>query len=151
MKVRTVISQCDDEEIVINCKERNESIVFLEDLIKNAIGKSDTIMLTSADTQYFIPIKDILFCESSDGKTVCHTESNIFFSSYKLYELEMILPTIFCRASKSCLINCKRIYSIKKNISGVSEIHFDASLKKAYLSRSYYKPFMEKMNEMRLR
>ena len=128
MKVRTVISQSDDEEIVISCKERNESVVFLEDLIKNAIGKGDTIMLTSADTQYFIPIKDILFCESSDGKTICHTENNIFFSTYKLYELEMILPTIFCRASKSCLINCKRIYSIKKNISGASEIHFDASL-----------------------
>ncbi len=151
MKVRTVISQSDDEEIVISCKERNERIVFLEDLIKNAIGKGDTIMLTSADTQYFIPIKDILFCESSDGKTVCHTESNIFFSSYKLYELEMILPTIFCRASKSCLINCKRIYSIKKNISGASEVRFDSSSKKAYLSRSYYKQFMEKMNEMRLR
>lgn len=151
VKVLTVISQNEDEEIIINCKERNDKIIFLEDLINNAIGKSDTILLTSADTQFYIPIKNILFCESFDGKTLCHTESQILFSSYKLYELEMILPTVFCRASKSCIINCKRIYSIKKNISGASEVRFDASNKKAYLSRSYYKPFMERLNEMRLK
>ena len=151
LKVRTVISQNDEEEIVITCRERSEKIIFLEDMIKNAVGKSDTILLSSQDTQYYMPIKDILFCESADGKTVCHTASGIFFSSYKLYELEIILPNIFCRSSKSCIINCKRIYSIKKNISGASEIHFDMSNKKAFLSRSYYKPFMEKLNEMRLR
>ena len=151
LKIRTVISENDEDEIVINCKERTDKIIFLEDVIKNAVGTSDTLLLTSADTQFFIPIKDILFCESTDGKTVCHTENNIFFSSYKLYELEIIMPLIFTRASKSCLINCKRIYSIKKNISGSSEVRFDSSSKKAYLSRSYYKQFMEKMNEMRLR
>jgi DNA-binding LytR/AlgR family response regulator len=151
LKIRTVVSQCDEDEIVITCKERNDKIIFIEDIIKNALGTADTILLTSSDTQYFIPINKLLFCESVDGKTVCHTENEIFFSSYKLYEPEMILQSTFCRASKSCIINCKRIYSIKKNISGASEVRFDSSSKKAYLSRNYYKPFMEKINEMRLR
>ena len=94
--------------------------------------------------------KDIIFCESYDGKVACHTNDGIFYSSYKLYELERILPFYFARASKSSLINAKQVYSIRKNISGASEIAFKGSLKKAYLSRNYYKIFMEKINETRL-
>lgn len=150
MKITTVIADGEDEEIRIVCKERNDRIIFIEDILKNAVGHNDTLLLTSSDMQYFIASKELLFCESLDGKIACHTKDGIFYSSYKLYELEKILPYYFCRASKSSLINTKLVYSIKKNISGASEISFKSSAKKAYLSRSYYKPFMEKMNETRL-
>ena len=149
MKVRTVISDA-DEEIVISCRERNEKIVFLEDLIKNSIAHNDSILLTSGDLQFFIPIADIIFCESYDGHTVCHTKDKVLNSSYKLYELEKILSPTFSRASKSTIINCREVYSVKKNLAGPSEIAFRATQKKAYLSRSYYKMFMERMNETRL-
>ena len=149
MKVRTVISDA-DEEIVISCRERDDRIVFIEDLIKNAIGQGDTLLLTSGDLQFFIPIKEIVFCESYDGHTLCHTKDKILSSSYKLYELEKILSPIFCRASKSTLINCREVYSVRKNLTGPSEISFRTTTKKAFLSRSYYTMFMERMNETRL-
>ena len=149
MKVRTVISDA-DEEIVISCRERNEKIVFLEGLIKNSIAHNDSILLTSGDLQFFIPIEDIIFCESYDGHTVCHTKDKVLNSSYKLYELEKILSPTFSRASKSTIINCREVYSVKKNLAGPSEIAFRSTQKKAYLSRSYYKMFMERMNETRL-
>ncbi len=150
MKLSTVISESEDEEIVIKCRKRNEKIVFIEDLIKNAVGHNDSLLLTSGDMQYFIPIKEIVFCESLDSKTVCHTKDKVMYSSYKLYELEKILSPNFCRASKSTLINCREVYSVKKNLAGASEVNFRSTQKKAYLSRSYYKMFMEKMNETRL-
>lgn len=149
MKLRTVI-QDGEEEIVISCRERNEKIVFIEDLIKNAIGQSDSLLLTSGDLQYFVPIKEIVFCESFEGHTVCHTKDKVLRSSYKLFELEKILSPSFCRASKSTLINCREVYSVKKNLAGASEIAFRSTPKKAYLSRSYYRMFMEKMNETRI-
>ncbi len=149
MKLRTVIHD-GDEEIVISCRERSEKVIFIEDLIKNAIGQGDTLLLTSGDLQYFIPIKEIIFCESFDGHSVCHTKDKVLSSSYRLFELEKILSPVFCRASKSTLINCHEVYSVKKNLAGPSEISFRSTAKKAYLSRSYYKMFMEKMNETRL-
>lgn len=149
MKLRTVITD-GDEEIVISCRERNDRIVFFEDLIKNAVGQGDSLLLTSGDIQYFIPIKEIVFCESFDGHTVCHTKDKVLSSSYKLFELEKILSPSFCRASKSTLINCREVYSVRKNLAGASEVAFRSTPKKAYLSRSYYKMFMERMNETRL-
>lgn len=150
MRITTVISDC-DEEIIIKCRDRNDRIIFIEDLLKNAVGQNDTLLLTSGQTQYYIAVKDIIFCESLDGKVACHTANNIFYSDYKLYELEQLLPSCFGRASKSSIINSKEIYSVKKNLTGASEVTFRDSNKKAYLSRSYYKLFMEKMNEMRLK
>ena len=118
--------------------------------IKNAIGHNDSLLLSSGDVQYFIPIKEIIFCESLDGHTVCHTKDKVLSSPYKLFELEKILSPTFCRASKSMLINCREVYSVRKNLAGPSEIAFRSTPKKAYLSRSYYKMFMERMNETRL-
>ncbi len=149
MKLRTILSD-GDEEIVISCRERSERVIFIEDLIKNAIGQGDSLLLTSGNVQYFIPIKEIIFCESYEGHSVCHTKDNVLNSSYKLFELEKILSPVFCRASKSTLINCREVYSVKKNLAGASEIAFRTTPKKAYLSRSYYKMFMERMNETRL-
>ena len=137
MKLRTVICDIGEDEIVISCRERDDKIVFLEDLIKNAIGHNDSLLLSSGETQYFIPIKEIIFCESFEGKTVCHTK-------------DKILSPVFCRASKSTIINCRKVYSVKKNLAGPSEIAFRSTPKRAFLSRSYYKMFMERMNETRL-
>ncbi len=150
MKITTVISSDGDDEIIISCRERNDKVVYLETLIKNAIGQSDTLLLTMGDVQYFISSREIIFCESLDGKVICHTRDKIFYSSYRLYELEKALPYFFCRASKSTIVNGKEVYSVKKNITGASEISFRDTEKKTYLSRSYYKMFMEKINETRL-
>ena len=150
MKITTVISPDGEDEIVISCRERSDKVVYLETLIKNALGQSDTLLLTMDDTQYFISSRDIIFCESLDGKVICHTRDKIFYSSYRLYELEKVLPHFFCRASKSTIVNGREVYSIKKNITGASEISFKNTEKRTYLSRSYYKMFMEKINEMRL-
>lgn len=150
LKLTTVITD-GDEEIVIKCNDRSDKIVMLEDLIKNALGTNETILLTSGQMQYYIAVKDILFCESLEGKVACHTADGMFYSDMKLYELEAVLPSSFGRASKSSIINGKQIYSIRKNIAGSSEVTFRQSTKKAYLSRSYFKSFTEKINETRLK
>lgn len=151
MKLKTVICEDEEEEIIIKAKSRDDKIIFLEDIIKNAIGENDTILLHNNQTQYFIPIKKILFLESLDGKVAVHTAENIFYSNYKLYELLKILPSYFERASKSTIINTKAVYSVKKNIYSSSEISFNSCAKKAYLSRNYYKIFMDKINETRIK
>jgi hypothetical protein len=90
MKLRTVICDIGEDEIVISCRERDDKIVFLEDLIKNAIGHNDSLLLSSGETQYFIPIKEIIFCESFEGKTFVTQRTRYFhrrtsFLSLKRY------------------------------------------------------------------
>lgn len=150
MKLRTIVDESAKEEITITCRERNNRITFLEDVIRNAIGRDSELLLTIGNTRYFVPKREILFFESLDGKVVAHTADNIYGTTYKLYELEQLLPSFFARASKSCIVNTDAIYSLRKNITGASEITFRTCHKKVYLSRSYYKPLMERINETRL-
>ena len=109
MKLRTIISEDADEEITLVCRERDERILFLEDVIRNAIGRDSELLLNIGHTEYFIAKKDILFFESTEGKIMAHTADNIYTTSYKLYELEQLLPPFFARASKSCIINTAAI------------------------------------------
>lgn len=55
------------------------------------------------------------------------------------------------RVSKSTIINLSEIRSIRKNITGASEVEFNGTMKKAYVSRMYIKAFMNKMEEKRLK
>lgn len=150
MKLRTIVDKNTEEEITITCRERNDRIAFLEDVIRNAVGRDSELHLTIGSTQYFVPKHEILFFESLDGKVVAHTADNMYGTAYKLYQLEQLLPPFFARASKSCIVNTNAIYSLRKNITGASEITFRTCHKKVYLSRSYYKPLMERINETRL-
>ena len=59
MKVTTVISDGEEDEIIIKCREKTEGIGYLETLIKNASGQSDTLLLTMSDVQYFISSKEV--------------------------------------------------------------------------------------------
>lgn len=69
----------------------------------------------------------------------------------KLYELEELLPASFLRVSKSAIINTGQIRAIHKNITGASEVEFNGSNKRAFVSRSYFKLLTNKMEEKRLK
>ena len=62
-----------------------------------------------------------------------------------------ILPRSFIRVSKSTIVNTDLIVSIKKNITGASEVSFKGSTKRAYASRNYIKLLIEIMEEKRLK
>ena len=55
------------------------------------------------------------------------------------------------RVSKSTIINMSVIRSIHKNITGASEVEFQGTMKKAYVSRMYIKALMSKIEEKRIR
>ncbi len=66
-------------------------------------------------------------------------------------ELEKMLPGSFLRVSKSCIMNTEKIRSVRKNITGASEVEFMDSVKKAFVSRSYFKVLTDKLEEKRLK
>lgn len=149
MKIRIEISDSDDEEVIIRCKERTEKISHLETVIENAVRGDNVLVLYSANTEYYIPKKEILFFETYDGKVCAHTKDRMYKTVHKLFELESIMPSYFVRISKSVIANAKMINSLRRELTGNGEITFAGTDKSTYFSRGYYGILKDKLEEMR--
>ena len=149
MKIHIEISDGDDEEVIIRCKERTERIDVLEAAIENALRGDGLLILCIGSTEYYIPKKDILFFETLDGKVCAHTKERMYKTSKKLFELQGIMPSYFVRISKSCIANAKMINSLRRELTGGGEITFAGTDKSAYFSRGYYNVLKDKIEEMR--
>lgn len=112
-------------------------------------NEADTrLSLKLGGQEHLIASEQILFFESEDGKVAAHTAGRIYRTEKKLYELEEQLPKYFMRVSKACVLNLKAVSWLKREFTGPCRVGFAGSDKQAYVSRMYYKPFREKLDEM---
>ena len=149
MKITIEIDQnCIEDEVIIRCKEINESVSRMNKLIADASKKDRKLTLYKKEKEFYIEVSDILFFESDSDGVRAHTRDEMFTAKYKLYELENILPSEFCRISKSIIVNAVKIYAITRNITASSLVEFENTNKKVYTSRSYYKNLKNIMNEI---
>ena len=146
-KLKLITEVCDirEDEIIIRCKSRTEGIKYIEAMLENLLYSDAKLSLYHGDTEYFILANEVLYFETEEKSVLAHTAENVYGTEYSLRELEKLLPDIFIRASKSCIINTSRIYAINKNITGSSEVFFYGTDKKVYVSRMYYKALREKL------
>ena len=152
MKIRMEIDDCiTDDEIIIRCKELNDEILSLQRHISEAVNQNMQLHVTKGDKDYFITLEEILFLETAGQMVAVHTGDDIYTTRQKMYELEELLPGRFMRVSKSTIINTRMIRSIHKNITGASEVEFAQTMKKAYVSRTYIKALMSKLEEKRIK
>lgn len=119
--------------------------------IKDVMNDELLLNVTKDGREYFLKLDSILFLETMDSGIAVHTAKEIFVSKEKMYSLEEMLPLYFYRVSKSTIVNTRKIRSIKKNITGASEIEFVTTNKIAYASRNYIKQLMDKLEEKRLK
>lgn len=148
-KVRIEIDPDCEEEIIIRCRNMSEEAMRIESVV-SALEASE-MELELGEKLHFVKICSLLFFETDGSKTAAHTVDRMYYTDLKLYELEERLPNSFMRISKSCIINVNAVSSIHKEITGICEAFFRNTPKKVYVSRSYYKPFKEKINETRLK
>ncbi|MCR5629460.1 MULTISPECIES: LytTR family DNA-binding domain-containing protein [Eubacterium] len=150
MKITIEIDEnCIEDEVIIRCREVNESISKLNKMIADVSKKDRKLTLYKQEKEFYIEVSEILFFESESDGVRAHTKDDVFIAKYKLYELENILPSEFCRISKSTIVNAMKIYAITRNITASSLVEFENTNKKVYASRSYYKNLKEIMNEKR--
>ena len=123
-----------------------EDVAKLQNAILTATRQTQKLTLSRDGRDYFVSATNVLFFESVDGKTWAHTAGEIYEIHARLYELEQILPPSFARVSKSSLANTTQIWSIQKNLAGPSVVKFRGSQKQISLSRSFYKPLIERLN-----
>ncbi len=152
MKVRIEIEEeLQEEEVVIRCSKMNEQILKIQAAIMEHAGGKQHIALKNGDTEYYLPLEEILFFETENKTVYAHTRDKMLETEYKLYELEELLPGSFMRISKSAIVNLEPIYSITRNLTASSVVEFVHSHKQIYVSRNYYKPLVERLAEKRKR
>ena len=130
------IGRDDGEVVLIRCHEITEEVREIESFVKSRQG---SLPGTSESRQYEIPVTDVYYAESVDGKTFIYTDGGVYETSYRIYELEdMLRPKHFLRISKPMLVNLMKIQSIQPAFNG----RFTAVLRsgeKIIISRNYVK------------
>ena len=150
MKIRIEVDkEIQEDEVIIRCKQLNDDVTNIQKALTDILSKKTQIIFYKNNSEYYIPLSEILFFETEESSISAHTIDNIYQVKYKLYELEDILPNNFMRVSKSTILNIDYIYSITKNLTSSSIVEFQNTHKKVYVSRHYYKLLKFKLLEKR--
>lgn len=151
MKIRIEIEEgIAEEEVVIRCRGITEQISAIQTAVSDVVNIAQKFPLCKGNTEYYVPLDKILFFETEEGGVNAHTREEIYRTKYKLYELEDMLPGAFMRVSKSTILNSNHIYSINRNLTSSSVVAFQGTHKQVFVSRYYYKPLINKLEEKRV-
>jgi len=149
-KVHIEVTPDGTEEIIIRCASIGPEELRLKAAIERELSpEGQSLALEIGDNEYIVPISELLFFESDGSRTAAHTRSRMYYTPLKLYELENILPGSFMRVSKSCVLNINAVNVLQKDLTGICRVGFRNSEKAVYVSRMYYKPFRERLFELR--
>lgn len=138
-----------EDEIVIRCQVINEEIERLQKTLTDLTTKNQNFTFYKGGKEYYLPLEEILFFETEEKVVIAHTKDDMYQVKYRLYELEDFLPRYFMRISKSTILNTNKVYSIQRNLTASSVIEFQNTHKQIYVSRYYYKPLKNKLEEKR--
>ena len=150
MKIRIEFEEeLKEDEIVIRCREMNDAIKRIHKFIADVSSKTAKLTFFKDNSEYYLPLDDILFFETSDNGICSHTIDEVYRVKIRLYELEELLPYNFIRVSKSTILNINHIFSINRNLTASSLVEFYKSHKQVYVSRLYFKALRQRLDERR--
>lgn len=135
MKININIdSRFTETEITINCNQMSEE---LEKVIMSLRALDFKLTGIKNNQTYILDASKIFYIDTTDKKTFLYTETDVYETSLKLYELEQQLFTKdFFRAGKSCIINFNHIRSLKSDIDGRLLVTMENN-EKMIVSRQY--------------
>lgn len=148
MNIRIEISDdIMDDEVVIRCRQITSEIQHIQQVITKEAASAPQLTFYKDQQEYYFPLKEILFFETSGDNVYGHTRNDVFRMKLRLYELEDILPRPFVRIAKSTIVNIDHIITVHRNLTSSSQIQFHKSHKQVYASRRYYKELSQRLKE----
>lgn len=151
MKMRIEIDEnLIETEVIIRSSSLDEQVQKLQKMVSELAGAGQKLVFYKDDTEYYLPVQDVLFYETEGNLVYAHTRNDMFLTKYKLYELEELLPGFFMRISKSTILNLHCVYAITRSLSAACLVQLHNTHKQVYVSRYYYKPLRERLEEKRL-
>lgn len=142
-----IVDNPEQEEVIIRCTEVDAKVRRINEFVAGQEGAGAKITFYKEGQEFYFPVEDVLFFETDAERVFAHTVTDSFWIRYRLYELEELLPPYFIRGSKSCIVNSKQIYSIKRNLTAASLVQFANTHKHVFVSRYYYQGLRQRMSE----
>ncbi|MBQ1547822.1 MAG: LytTR family transcriptional regulator DNA-binding domain-containing protein [Lachnospiraceae bacterium] len=138
-----VIEDSKEETIDIFCHEEHKE--KMQKIACEFADGSQKITCKKDDKTYRIRLDDIFYIETVDEHLFIYCENDVYENRMRLYEAEQLCEdTLFFKASKSMLINIKKIENMKPSLSGRFEITM-INGEKLLVSRKYVADLKEKM------
>ena len=95
------------EVVEIHCHKISDEVKEIVAFVKSRQGQLTGVI---DDRQFEIALGDIFYIEAVDNKVFIYTQSKVYETKQKLYELEGVLKEKkFLRISKSTLLNLMKI------------------------------------------
>ncbi|WMJ90644.1 LytTR family DNA-binding domain-containing protein [Anaerocolumna sp. MB42-C2] len=133
-----------ENEIIINCTVMDDRLKKLINIIRQHYFSLQGIKGTGS---YTIPLEDIIFIDSVDGKTFLYCSKEVYEYKDTLSSLEqMLLYTSFVRISKNCMMNLNELKSVRSYLNH----RMEATMKngeKLIVSRNYIDNLKKKLEE----
>ena len=124
------------EMVLICCRAVTEEVREIAAFVRSRQG---SLSGTRDAKQYEIPVSELFYIESVDGKTFLYTREQVYETPYRIYELEELLrPKHFLRVSKAMLLNLMKIRSIQPALNGRLSAVLQSG-EEVIISRSYVK------------
>ena len=134
-----------EPEVIINCPQADEDILRLVAMLR--IYQRKLLGVLNGE-QHLLDVKDILYIDTTDKKTFLYTETAVYESALRLYELEDGLRELdFLRAGRSVIVNFRKIKSIRPELGGRMLVTMDNG-EQVYVSRQYAGELQEKLREL---
>lgn len=100
-----------ETEIIINCAHVDPRLKGLIDLIRQY---SFSLIGYQEGKEFQLPLEQIYYMDSVDGKTFLYLEKKVYFCRETLAVLEeKLIHTSFLRISKNCIINTNFLQSVR--------------------------------------
>ena len=134
-----------EPEVIINCPQADEDILRLVAMLR--IYQRKLLGVLNGE-QHLLDVKDILYIDTTDKKTFLYTETAVYESALRMYELEDGLRELdFLRAGRSVIVNFRKIKSIRPELGGRMLVTMDNG-EQVYVSRQYAGELKEKLREL---
>ena len=141
-----VVGDLYEDEVIIRCGQVDDTIQKIHQYILEQTRSPVKLTFYKDNQEFYFPLDDVLFFETDGEHIHAQTADDAFRIKYRLYELEEMLPKNFVRASKSAIVNTRKIYSVTRNLTASSLIQFAGSHKHVYVSRYYYNGLRQKLS-----
>lgn len=129
--------QVEETEITIVCREKDAAVGKLIAYVEHLDTAENSFLASAEGKLYNLDGNDVLYIEAVDRRTFCYTVDRVYELGFRLYEIEEKYQALdFMRISKSCIVNLKKIHSLKPDFGGRILAAMENG-EKLYLSRQY--------------
>ncbi len=133
-----------ETEIIINCSMMDNR---LKKLIEHIRQYSFSLLGFAEGEKYSIPLENILYIESVDGRTFLYCQDKVYEYKETLTSLDQrLLHTSFVRISKSCIMNLNALKCVKSFLNHRMEATLTTG-EELMVSRNYIEQLKKKLEE----